>query len=209
MKMKMKIAYIGLVVVFFNACDIKKEYDSINSKTVNFAGDWYYQELSANTGVVNIDYQKYRLITYNTSANKSNEIWIDDQNRKINMKFKAVINGQLDSFAADYSPNVYYDTTVFYPEQSKVVGAIDSALQLYEGFELLSGKIIKNAAYSKTGMLVDSIFLHISAHLNRFIFINVDYGIDTAWQYQSSVNLLEEFIISGHRFTGFQDDDYK
>jgi len=268
------IIYLGLVIFMLTSCDRKEEYKQKKSEAIEFAGDWYYQKVSPSSGNVIINYQKNKLRTYNTSANEENEIWIDDRDKVIHMKFKAVLSENQEDFVSAESDNLYYSSDVVYPALVVDIGETATAFQSYKSFEVVSGKILKNAAYSKSGSLVDSIFFHIAAHMDRFTFSREIDEIDTTWNifkadstlswnvdttihvldtsltwwdqdwvqindsvfyeidsseswsfdYDTTVSdidttgkwtklstvlpVVENFYISGHRYTGFPDDDY-
>jgi hypothetical protein len=178
--MKRIIYSLAVFSVLMVSCDLKDDFEQINSQAVEYAGQWNFAVLSGDLATEYKIYDRNTLITYNTSDDKATEIWIDDQNAFFPAKFKAILNGDLTQFSAPRSNNFYYsaaDTTL--PAKAKSAGLISTALQTYKAFEVLSGSIMKGNALTKTGNITDSIYLHISAFLDEFTFLSAIDKIDT------------------------------
>lgn len=81
------------------------------------------------------------IATYNTSANTSNQLWIDDQAEIWDFKVKVTADPNNLTFSAN-----------------QAVSAIDG----YNiKINVTDGKIIENGGHSKTGVLTDSIYMKI------------------------------------------------
>lgn len=177
--MKKHTALFFLAIIFiFNSCN-KEEYKAPVSNTVNMAGKWWVELLYDDNkdGIYNeddgdaliytyADFEGYGIVTSNTAANDVDSIWINDFHDSWPFKIKAPINYSNLTVSPATIPNV------------KVDG---------ETVTIISGKILKNAARSKSGAVVDSIFV----------------------EFEFSDDLGSYYIYSGHRDTGQPEDQFE
>lgn len=184
------ILYLSLIVVLLASCDMKDEYEQINSNAVEYAGDWYYKVSSGDQSTELKAYDSGRMTTFNTAADVENEIWIDDKNGFLSMKFKCVFEGDMASFVAPSSENIRYSDAVRMPDAPKGLGMSDTYKQDYSEFEVVKGMILLNAASSKTGKSVDSLYLHLKGMREMFTFNSIVDGIDTTWGVLNTDSIL-------------------
>jgi len=104
----------GLMIVFLGSC--QKEELVGGTATKDMSGDWFVQLDGAG------DY--YHFSTYNTAANSSTEMFIDDLKSFWEMKGKVAINQSNMTFSGAAVGNTYYESK----------------------FTLTDGVILKNAA---------------------------------------------------------------
>ena len=110
-----KVLYFAtlLLCMAFTACE-KEEVGG--TATESLAGEWYVLANIVNDdgSVIEDPYGigRFHIMTYNTSANNTNEIWIDDNENFWDFKVRATgdINGL--TFSAPNAQNVKYDCTV-------------------------------------------------------------------------------------------------
>ena len=103
--------------------------------TESLAGDWYV-EASVDGNVI---YGPFHLLTYNTSANNPNEIWIDDKGNFWDFKVKGTGDINSLTFSAANAQNVSYDCTV----------------------NITNGKIIKNGGTQNNGSPADLLMMDV------------------------------------------------
>ena len=158
----MKIVTAILIsTVFFASCSKKPDIEY--TSTVKMSGDWYVE--SFKDGAHEYDFE--RVFTYNTSDPNSGQIWFDD------LKHTWWFKGKFD---------VDYSTLSFKPKTS-----IPNLHATGETIEIIEGKVIPMGGHSKTGVVVDSIYL--KAKFSD----DIDNSI---WEFK------------GHQRTGFFEDDY-
>lgn len=191
-----KLIYITLMAAaFLTSCDMKEDYVVDKSAAVDYAGDWYY-------GIYNSDmssqYTSYadlhgedRMITFNTAANLANEIWIDDKDVFLGIKFKSVFTGDTKSFKSTAMPNQYYSSAVVQPKAASALNVTETKDQSYKEVEVLEGKILEGAGKSKTGNPADSIYLKLKIYLDRFTFKSELDKYDTTFTYKYDTTSFE------------------
>jgi len=159
-----KSLYILLFVVsgiaLFNSCSKKPDIEY--TSTYKMSNEWFVETFE--NGALWQDFTK--ILTYNTSDPASNKIWVDDHQDI--WPFKAKVD-------------VDYSTLSFKP-----VAAADNSYETGETVNVIEGKIIANGGHSKTGVVVDSIYL------------KVKFSDDPGSTYE----------FKGHGRTGFLEDEY-
>ena len=112
--------------------------------TESLAGQWYVQAnmVNADGSVIEDPYGlgRFQILTYNTSANNPNEIWIDDSKNFWNFKVKA--NGDINTltFGAASAENQRGDEITI---------------------NITNGKIIKNGGMQNNGSPADYITMDV------------------------------------------------
>jgi hypothetical protein len=204
--MKRNIFYLFFVVISFVSCDMKEDFKPENSNAVDFAGEWNYGIYSADLATSYKIYDRNKLLTYNTSANLANEIWVvtNAVPADLKLKFKSTFTGDVSSF----SSTVQSDNVNFLTAPATAPGSVGATYQLvqYKTCAVQSGKIISKAAISKAGNPTDSIYLQVNAVQNTSAFVGVASGTDVIWQLQSTSDANVQFVIAGQRVTGFVED---
>lgn len=143
------------------SCDEGGNPDAGGTTTKNFAGDWHIIVLEEDGVTPASDYNLFS--TYNASSNDEN-FWIDDHDSYWELKTKVK--------ATDFK-NLKFSAT--------------NAEELYLGYNvnIMNGKILKNAAHSFGGHVVDSIYFEL--------------------EYVDEPGTIYKF--AGHRRTGFLEDE--
>lgn len=168
--MKIKnIRYLLFAFLFlplmFVSCDENDKNDGIDflendgTKAEQFAGDWYVVFQLDGATLTN----PARIHTFNTAANNKNEFWIQDF---------AVWGFQIKAQGADDLSFASID-------------GIDVS-DFEENGVITNGKIMIDAAKSRTGNVTDSIYMEVV--------FETDPG--------------ETYVIAGHKRTRWPEDDY-
>lgn len=157
-----KIALISLLLISLTSCDDNgyEEFKQTSSPSVALNGEWYIDVIKASNGSVQVEHALHK--TFDSNDGK---MFVDDQKHGWWLKGKLNVNTTNLTFDALKEPNLLDPGTTF---------------------TITEGKIIKNAAKSKTGVVVDSIYFKAE------------------FSYEPGVI----YIHSGHKRTGFLEDDY-
>lgn len=174
----------ALAVAGFTACE---EYETEMVPGHELAGEWFVQTYYGGSAVVGYEH----IFTYNTAKADGSEIWFDDYGNIWPVKAKITANPSGNSFAGTgdniEAPIYRYDTLDIIRDEN--VDPIDSVDQIFIGYETVTvkeGKIIPGGGKSRTGVVVDSIY------------ILAEFSDDPGSEYE----------FSGHRRTGFEEDDF-
>ena len=155
------LLFLTISAILFTSCDEGGDPDGGGTTTRNFAGDWHVIVLDAD-GVTPLT--NYGLFTtYNAASNDEN-FWLDDHEHIFDLKTKV----QVDDFK-----NLTFSAT-----NSEEIYAGDNV-------NITNGKILKKAAHSFGGHVVDSIYFE------------VEYVDDPGTIYK----------FAGHKRTGFLEDE--
>lgn len=129
-----KVLYLAtmLLCMAFTSCQ-KEEIGG--TATESLAGDWYLMASVDGSPI----YGPFHLLTYNTSANNPNEIWIDDKGNFWDFKVKGTGDINSLTFSAANAQNVSYDCTV----------------------NITNGKIIKNGGVQNNGSPADLLMMDV------------------------------------------------
>ena len=127
----------GVAVILFSSC--KKNLPEVGKTAAEKMANEWWVTLDDTTGTKDIlAIGHFKIATYNSSAN-DDSIWIDDFQNGWQVKFKAKADYSNLTFATSNAANEYYPITV----------------------NVTDGKILLNAAHSKSGNVVDSIHMKI------------------------------------------------
>lgn len=129
-----KVLYLAtmLLCMAFTSCQ-KEEIGG--TATESLAGEWYLMASVDGSPI----YGPFHLLTYNTSANNPNEIWIDDKGNFWDFKVKGTGDINTLTFSAANAQNVSYDCTV----------------------NITNGKIIKNGGTQNNGSPADLLMMDV------------------------------------------------
>ena len=206
--MKYKIIFIYIVSVLIISCDMKEPYEQIDSAAVDYAGQWYFQVKSADMATDYKIYDASTLLTYNTAADVANEIWIDDEGKSLlNLKFRSNFSGDANSFSSGMSDNSNYLATPMPLNLPDTAGLTTQVVQ-YRQCEVIEGKILLDAATTKTGNKADSIYLSVRMVENTANFTSIGTPGNYTWSAQGTTEQNIERVIAGHRYSGFYEDMY-
>jgi hypothetical protein len=193
--MKNILLYLSVVacaISVFTSCE--NELDSWNSATYEYAGRFVVAATcQENPALDKIIERGNEIYLYNTAANISNEIWLEDVSRVFPLKGKLSLTGNSLSFKAEnVAENVNSIAAIYntdYSEYVQFVSAnkgdfpvanaanlLSSGKQLYMRVKLEEGKILPKSATSIGGNSVDSIYLKITLYTDSIQFIS--YALD-------------------------------
>lgn len=138
-----KYIYLLFVIAFaisFQSCE---KYVPGGTAVQDMAGDWWVTyEAESSPGVwEDVNGGHFTLTTYNTAANKSTEMWVNDNGKFWN--FKSVVK-------VDYAAKTFLTT------DSVSTNGTPGEKALFT-----NGKILKNAAKNPTGLVADSIVFFV------------------------------------------------
>lgn len=129
-----KVLYLATMLLCMAITSCQKE-DIGGTATESLAGDWYV-EASVDGNVI---YGPFHLLTYNTSANNPNEIWVDDQGNFYEFKVKATGDVNSLTISASNAQNEYYDCTA----------------------TITNAKIVKNGGVQNNGSPADLLMMDV------------------------------------------------
>ena len=164
-----KLSYIIVILLFF-ATSCKKDLPNVGSTAAqSMSNEWWVTLTLNGADVYKLGHRK--LSTYNTASNNNN-IWVDDL--KNTYGFKVKVNADLKSlsFSGTKSTNLYYDPN----HPANFPNTVD----------IIEGKILLSQGHSKSGNIVDSIYMKV-------VF---------------SDDPTNTYAVSGHSRTGFVEDEY-
>jgi hypothetical protein len=140
--MKKNILFIALFAVMLYSCDKKEKFVNEESKVVKIAGEWYVHYDHPVFGADPFDVGYLSLITYNTSADDGQAMWINDQGNFWTYQVKIPVNVSDLTFGS----------------QDTVLNAIDGY-----GIKVLvrNGKVINKVSLRPSGALADSIYFEL------------------------------------------------
>lgn len=159
---KILLYTLGLLLLSVVSCTEKAEV--WDSSTLDFAGEWWAEHSLDGDG-----YGMVGIMSYNTATDDGKEMWITDSKNFWDYKVKCPINKADLTFGGANLINA-------------VAGYEDLIVTIKDG------KILKNAAHSKSGVAVDSIYYKIS--------FSDDAAPDIFYE------------VKGLRKTGFAEDNY-
>lgn len=133
----MKNYLILLVVVFgliFSSCDVKEEYQQINSQVMEASGEWWikFSKTGYESGYL-------KVLTFNTAADVATEMWLSDNGNWKNIKVKCPVNISDLSFGGTNLANT------------------STSMSL----TIKNGKITKGGGLSTSGVVTDKIAFEI------------------------------------------------
>lgn len=179
-----KLFGLFALVLLFASC----EKDEIGgTATEDMAGQWYVHvdAVDENGDLVYSDDELYGLgnfllLTYNTSDNSKDQLFVDDLDNFWSFKVKTYCNLSTKSFGENgFAENLSYES----------------------GVNLTEGSIMFDAATTPSGMPSDSIMFYVE--------FDDDYtqiGEDE-YEYTPDLYGFAKYRISGYRYTGFALDD--
>lgn len=159
MKIIKSISALLIATVIIVSCSKKPaiEYTS----TVNMSGEWFTRYYFDGAPITPF----HKISTYNTSDPNSGQVWVDDLGQ---WSFKS-------KFDVDYSALLF-----------KAMAAAPNTEIDNETVKVIEGKVLKGLGISKSGNVVDSIYLKL------------EFSDDPGSVYE----------IKGHLRTGFFEDEY-
>ena len=198
MKKYISLALMTIALSFgFVSCDVETNEKPGGTNVQNMAGRWTVSVSQVDEngnvvfepedlfGVVDVD-----LFTYNTSANSSTEMWIDDDGNFWSFKFKMPVNYGAGTFSA---------TDVLYNDDMREIAELIAAGQTptdkngnpltAETATITDGKILYGQGHNIHGMPTDSISFYIT-------FSDDPYGAQFGYA---------KHHVAGTRYSGFYE----
>ena len=161
--MKRTLISMLLATIFLtslNSCVKEYDDDPGGTATQAMAGEWWVQ-----AGIDNelLSPQYYKILTYNTSDNANNKMWIDDQGEFWEFKVKMDVNLANKTFTATGGENTYYDITVTLKNGKVIPGAsigpnskaVTDSIYVEAEFSDDPGTIYQLSGYRRTRWQVD------------------------------------------------------
>ncbi|HEU4788363.1 MAG TPA: lipid-binding protein [Flavobacterium sp.] len=172
--LKEKVTKVFLTIFLLTliiSCDEGGNPEGGGTTTQNFAGDWHIIALESDGVTPVTNYLLYT--TYNASSNDEN-FWIDDHDPNAGFGLKTKVQAKdFNTLTFSGKPNseqIYPTRTVFLRDPTVTI---------------TNGKILKNAAHSFAGHVVDSIYFEA--------------------EFPSEPGIIYKF--AGHKRTGFLEDE--
>ncbi len=149
---------IGLTFFSFSCDEVGGDDDMGGTAVKDMAGDWYVKTFVGSTEVLG-----YQLIsTYNTAANLSTEMWIDDHQNIWEFKVKSGVDYSAKTFSGSALQNDYYNITVNITNGKVLHGAATTtggntsdSITFEAEFSDDPGTIYRIAGYKRTGFAED------------------------------------------------------
>lgn len=198
MKKYISFALMTIALSFgFVSCDVETDEEPGGTNVQNMAGRWVVSVSQVDEngeivygpddlfGVVDVP-----LFTYNSSANSSSEMWIDDRGNFWAFKFKMPINYSAGTFSATEIP---YDEA-----NQEIADAIaagetpkdeDGNPLVAETATITDGKILYGAGHNIHGLPTDSIAFYVT-------FTDDPYGARFGYA---------KHLVTGTRYSGFYE----
>lgn len=227
----MKKIYILSIIscLIFTACD--QDIDIWDSETLDYSGRFLYELYDEN---MNDQYWGYsvdsEIQTYNTSDNRTNEIWINDIYHNIPFKSKFFLEGDASSFKSkttDFNQLTNNEYSFEFPSGNpETADDRVKVPQYYLRCYINEGKIIPEGATTIGGNQADSIYIKLTLYNGtvyfKSVFIPEDERTDPSIAYKWEVDNVtleldeddpdmqatETYVLSGHRYTGYPEDIY-
>lgn len=223
--MKKNIIYISLLIIAFTMNSCNEDVEVWDSETLDYSGSFFWElyDEDMTTKYVAYDHD-VQLWIYNTAENVPNKVWIEDTDHVFPLKSKFSFTGTSESFMSDETEfdNLDNDIIAIEKPTTKPAGLNEEITEdrYYIRNLVLDGKILPNAGTTISGNPVDSIYIKIKLLSGTVKFTS--YEVPEAlradpekaeydWIYDSATydNTLDEiYVISGHRKTGFAEDDH-
>mgnify|MGYP001766125008 CR=1 FL=1 len=140
--MKNYILILLAAVFMLYSCDLKDDFENEESAVVKMAGEWYVHYDHPVYGLDPFAVGYTSIITYNTSADDGNEMWINDEGNFWTFRVKTPVNL----------------TALTFGSQDTIINNIDG----YDIKALIrNGKIIEKASTRPSGAIADSIYFEL------------------------------------------------
>lgn len=196
-----------------------------DSETLEYSGTYFFElyDEDMTTQYTSYDHS-VQLMIYNTADNIENTVWLDDAQSMFPLKSKFLFTGTSESFMSENTAfdDLDNDVLAIAAPGSKPTGLGEEITEerYYIRNLVLDGKILPNAGTTVSGNPVDSIYIKIKLLSGNVKFTS--YEVDESlranpevaeydWEYDSATyddTLDETYVISGHRKTGFAEDDH-
>ena len=220
-----KIFYLLFIFTALVLTSCKEDLEIWDSETLDYSGKFDYQLLSEDMQDVYADYGS-QLMIYNTASNVVNEVWIDDEEHTFPLKSKFTFTGNSLSFKsstedfAALANNIYNVDNKLPTPAPTAIGQSITKDREYVRAVILEGKILPKQATTIGGNIADSLYLKIKLLSGDVTYISYEVPLalrqdpekeEFKWKYSAATydsSLDEVYVISGHRYTGFDEDHH-
>ncbi len=209
----------------------QKEIEIWDSATLDYSGRYVIKITNEKKELVH-NYDGSEIHIYNTANNIENELWIDDTKQLIPLKSKFSFSGTPGAFASssqDFNALTNNLRAIVVPPFNRAESSVAEPTKEGETISLdrpylratlLEGKIIPKVVKTKGGNIADSLYLKIKLFSGKATFKSVIKAKDEwkdpniaeyKWVFDSvsyDAGKDETFVISGHSYTGFNEDTY-
>lgn len=221
--MKNKILYISLIIFSLCFYSCNEEVEIWDSNTLSYAGTYDIEILAEDGTTVEASIDEgEQLMLFNTAANIENEIWIQDLYHWFPLMSKFKFTGNSTSFesvSTNFDDLTNNQDAIESPDTDPTAaGEVLTEDRYYLRSYITEGKIGLNDAETTGGNISDSIrfkivFLSGSATFTSYQTEEATWVSpgtpEFAWKLTSTTydNTLDEtYIVSGYRYTGFEED---
>lgn len=148
-----------LLVVFLGSC--QKDEVIGGTGVQSMSGEWWLQTDGASGGTFGTGYS--HLSTYNTAANSTNEMWMDDGESYYGLKAKVNVDLTNKTFSVTNADELYFGVTVTITNGKIIKGvakgpssnAVTDSIYFDAEFSDSPGDIYKFKGYRRTGFTSD------------------------------------------------------
>ena len=214
---------ISVTSISLTSCN--EDVEVWDSETLDYSGSFFWElyDEDMTTKYVSYDHD-VKLLIYNTAENVPNKVWIEDTDHVFPLKSKFSFTGSSESFMSDETEfdNLENDIIAIETPTTKPAGLNEEVTEdrYYIRNLVLDGKILPKAGTTVSGNPVDSIYIKIKLLSGTVKFTSYEVPealradpekVEYDWEYSSATydNTLDEiYVISGHRKTGFAEDDH-
>ncbi len=229
--MKKQLFYIaGLLSMTFVLLSCNEDIKIWDSNNYEYAGSYLYSITKEDGKVEAKLSSKKKLELYNTASDVKNELWIWDHNKNFPLKSKIALTGNATKFKSkslnfkDLSNNSLriekeYERKGELEVAPTTVGTVKKFTTDRFRCAVVEGKILPKAATSKSGNKCDSIYMKL-----KFFGADLEFTSYLVPEKERTNPKVEEFAwklskveynnskdevltISGHRYTGFLEDE--
>jgi len=154
----MKKIFLLIVTLSIIGVSCQEELEPGETNTAGFAGEWFY-EFMLSDGSVYYELMDlfgygllgYPFLTYNSAANKANEVWFDDQDFLFPIKAKFTLAGTPEGFSSGLAVNELVLSYSIDPDDVPEADQVDGkkvVMEMNDGdyylAKIIEGKIIKD-----------------------------------------------------------------
>ena len=218
-----KIYYLICILtlgIAFSSC--QEELEIWDSETLEYSGRFIVDLYTDDMTELIDDGYEFRI--YNTSANITNEVWIDDLDGMFPLKSKFMFTGNSSSFKSESEDftkltNNTKSTEALPKTAPTALGqSISVAEKEYIKAVVLDGKILPMAATTVGGNKTDSIYMKVKLYSGTAKYNSFEVPLplrkdpekaEFKWKFESATvdaALDETYAISGHRYSGMPED---
>lgn len=225
-----KLLYTALACVALGLSSCipdNNDADVWKSTNIDYSGTYLYALYDASDNSMVADMSSSVAIEiYNSVSDEHNVLWFWDHQKRIGFQVKENLTGAPEDFAStSLSFDDLNDNQVVINEMpdGEPTAAGLSVIEARESVRIAieEGKILTKAATSKGGNICDSLYIKLKTFGGHVKFVSVEkaetewakpgvpeykYIFDSVVDHDATTDA--EYILTGHRYTGFDEDSY-